>query len=64
MIGSILGLAVDKRLHGSIGCAVYAALKGASIVRVHDVGPTADALSVIGAIGEASALKPSSASTE
>lgn len=62
MIGAILGRAVDERLHGNIGFAVYAALQGAAVVRVHEVGPTSDALSVIGAIAEAS--QSSSASGE
>ncbi len=47
MIGELTGCAVEDRLHGSVALAVYAALRGASIVRVHDVGPTVTALRAI-----------------
>jgi dihydropteroate synthase len=48
MIGEILNNApVEERLHGSVAAAVLAAMKGASIVRVHDVKPTVEALKVI-----------------
>ena len=50
LIGSITGKPVGERIHGSVALAVYAALNGASIVRVHDVGPTVDALRVIAAV--------------
>lgn len=51
MIGTILGGApVDQRLAGSLSAALYAVGKGAHIVRVHDVGPTVDALRVLLAI--------------
>lgn len=47
MIGEILNDApVDKRLYGSVSAALLAGLKGAQIVRVHDVQPTVDALKV------------------
>ena len=47
MIGDVLnGKPFDERLFGSIACAVMAAERGAAIVRVHDVGPTVDALRV------------------
>lgn len=47
MIGEILeNAAVENRLHGSVSAAVLAGLKGAQIVRVHDVKPTVDALKV------------------
>ena len=39
--------AVDGRLHGSVAGAVIAAMKGAHIVRVHDVLPTVDALKMV-----------------
>ena len=45
-IGTVLGRSVDDRLYGSIGLAVHAALNGAAIVRVHDVGATADAVTM------------------
>jgi len=50
MIGALTGKPVGERLHGSVALAVYAALQGASIVRAHDVGPTVEALRVIGAV--------------
>jgi dihydropteroate synthase len=50
LIGTLTGRPVGERLHGSVALAVYAALNGASIVRVHDVGPTVDALRVIDAV--------------
>ncbi len=47
MIGDILnGAAVEDRLFGSVAAAVLASIKGASIVRVHDVKATVDALRV------------------
>lgn len=50
MIGALTGKPVGDRLHGSVALAVYAALQGASVIRVHDVGPTVDALRVTGAV--------------
>lgn len=47
MIGALTGQPVDRRVHGSVALAVYATLQGASIVRVHDVGATVDALRAI-----------------
>ena len=48
MIGQILDDApLDKRLCGSVSAAVLAGLKGAKIVRVHDVEPTVDALKIV-----------------
>ena len=38
--------------HGSVTAAAVAALKGASIIRSHDVGPTVRALKVVAAIRE------------
>ena len=52
-IGTVLGRDVDDRLHGSVGLAVQAVLNGARIVRVHDVGPTVDALRMVQAVREA-----------
>lgn len=47
MIGQLLdGTPVEERLCGSVSAAVLAALKGASVVRVHDVKETVDALNV------------------
>ncbi|MCP5016437.1 MAG: dihydropteroate synthase [Ketobacter sp.] len=50
MIGAILGKHVDERLHGSVAAAIIAAHNGASIIRVHDVGPTVDALKIVSAV--------------
>ncbi len=47
MIGQLLNDApVDARLCGSVSAAVLAALKGASVLRVHDVRETVEALEV------------------
>jgi len=46
-IGKISGADVGERLYGSIAAASAAVLKGADIVRVHDVAGTAQAMSVI-----------------
>jgi dihydropteroate synthase len=35
---------VDQRLHASVAAALIAVERGASIVRVHDVAATVDAL--------------------
>ena len=44
--------AAEDRLGGSIAAAVVAVAHGASIVRVHDVAPTVEALKVLVAIGD------------
>lgn len=50
-IGHVLGREDPKdRLHGSLACAVLAADHGASILRVHDVGATAQALRMWAAV--------------
>ncbi len=47
MIGALLGGApVDGRLFGSLAGALVAMQRGARILRVHDVGPTVEALRV------------------
>lgn len=50
LIGAVTGQPPDQRVHGSVALAVFAALNGARIVRVHDVGPTVDALRMIDAV--------------
>lgn len=51
MIGTILnGAPADERLYGSLAAAVLALERGASIIRVHDVKPTVDALKVVNAV--------------
>jgi dihydropteroate synthase len=50
MLGTLLKREVDDRLPGSLALALLAAQAGASIIRVHDVAATADALSVLAAV--------------
>ena len=50
MIGAILDKPVEERLFGSIAVAVMAFERGASIIRVHDVAETVDALRVASAV--------------
>jgi dihydropteroate synthase len=52
-IGSILNKPVDERLYGSLALASLAVWHGASIIRVHDVGPTADTINMIQAVKSA-----------
>ncbi len=52
-LGELTGRDVFDRLPGSIAAAVVAVMKGAQIVRVHDVRETVDALKVVGAVMEA-----------
>ena len=49
-IGKLLGLPVDRRLHASVALALLAVQNGASVVRVHDVGPTVEALRMLDAV--------------
>jgi len=50
MIGAVTGRDVDARLAGSIAVALAAAVRGARLLRVHDVRETVDALTAWGAI--------------
>ena len=50
VLGQLLGSNVDERLHASIAASVISVMKGASIVRVHDVKPTVDALKIVAAV--------------
>jgi dihydropteroate synthase len=51
MIGRLLNNApVEQRLSGSLALAVWSAMNGANIIRVHDVQETVDALTVINAV--------------
>jgi dihydropteroate synthase len=52
VLGAITCRPVDQRLAASIAAATLAALKGARILRVHDVAETSDALAVLAAIEE------------
>ncbi len=53
MLQKILGRPVGERLYGSLALAVMAAIKGAHIVRAHDVAATADVLKTVSAIQSA-----------
>ncbi|MCU7801777.1 MAG: dihydropteroate synthase [Candidatus Thiodiazotropha sp. (ex Lucinoma borealis)] len=51
MIGSLLGdVSVDQRIFGSVAAAVVAVIEGATIIRVHDVRETVEALKVASAV--------------
>ena len=54
-IGKVLSkngalLPAEERLEGSLAAALWAALQGVSILRVHDVGATRKALDVLEAV--------------
>ena len=50
VLGQVVGSDVDERIHASIAASVISVMKGASIVRVHDVKATVDALKVVAAV--------------
>jgi len=49
-VGKLTGREPGERVHGSVALAVIAALKGARIIRAHDVAATVDALQVTAAV--------------
>ena len=51
MLGELTGRDVGDRLPGSLAAAVIAAQRGAAVLRVHDVAPTRDVLTVLEAVG-------------
>jgi dihydropteroate synthase len=53
MLGHITGRDVSERLSASLAAATISAMKGASIIRVHDVRETVDAVRVVAAMEEA-----------
>lgn len=53
VLGHITGREVSERLPASIAAATISAMKGASIIRVHDVRETVDAVKVVMAMEEA-----------
>jgi dihydropteroate synthase len=53
LIGAVLDRPVEERLAGSLALACHAAAHGAHILRVHDVGPTRDALAMLAAVAAA-----------
>lgn len=50
VLGQITGGDIRVRLHASLAASVIAVMKGARIVRVHDVKATVDALKVVAAV--------------
>ena len=50
VLGQMTGNDVDARLYASIAASVIAAMKGAKILRVHDVKATVEALKVVAAL--------------
>ena len=50
VLGQVTGNDVDARLYSSIAASVIAAMKGAKILRVHDVKATVEALKVVKAV--------------
>ena len=50
MLGQITGREVSERLPASLAVATISALKGASVIRVHDVRETVDAVKVVEAM--------------
>lgn len=52
MLGAVTGREVTERLPASLAAATISAMKGASIVRVHDVKETVDAIRVVAAVKE------------
>lgn len=49
-IGQVLGVSVDQRLNGSLAASAVSLLKGANILRVHDVKETIQAAQIVSAI--------------
>lgn len=52
MLGAITGRDVDDRIVASVTAAMLAVQRGASIVRVHDVRETVDALKILNAVNK------------
>lgn len=50
VLGQMTGNDVDARLHASVAAAVISAMKGAHLLRVHDVKATVEALKVVTAL--------------
>lgn len=58
MLGTLTGRAVHDRLAASVAAAVLAAERGASIIRVHDVAATVDALKICQAVVDIDSAAP------
>jgi dihydropteroate synthase len=50
VLGAIVGGDEQQRLHAGLAASVISAMKGAKILRVHDVKATVDALKVVSAV--------------
>jgi dihydropteroate synthase len=50
VLGAITGGDEQQKLHAGIAASVISAMKGAHILRVHDVSATVDALKVVAAV--------------
>ncbi len=50
MLGAITGQDVEHRVHASVAAALLAVMRGACMVRVHDVRATVDALKILNAV--------------
>lgn len=50
VLGQVTGNDVDARIYASVSAAVISAMKGAKLLRVHDVKATVEALKVVSAI--------------
>jgi len=57
MIGGVTGRPVEERMPGSVAAAAMAMMKGAAIVRVHDVKETVDAARMVRAAREQGSLR-------
>jgi dihydropteroate synthase len=57
IIGGVLNRNIDQRLAGSLALAVLAVERGATIIRVHDVAETVDAISLCVAVKNSVAAK-------
>jgi dihydropteroate synthase len=58
-LGLVTGRAVGERLPASLAAALAAVAQGASVLRVHDVAPTVDALKVWQALQQGAVAAPS-----
>ena len=56
MLGALTGQDVEHRVHASVAAALLAVQRGASIVRVHDVRATVDALKIWNAVNTENTL--------
>jgi len=50
MLGTLTGRPAGERVAGSVALAVIAALKGARVIRAHDVAATVDGLKLVAAV--------------